>query len=102
MHAHPAPRGGPCARQRFSAALQTPLDPHLRIVRAKVSAVLQTKAEQPSLRLEPGRLVCPGAPGGRLCRDLRRLAPAAFELAASLPRLARAAQTRIRRRADWR
>src|SRR2546423_436394 len=95
MHAHSEARGGARAGQRVSFAFQAALDPRVWIVCPKISAVIQTKTEQPPLCFESRRLVRPGAPGRRFCRNVRRLVAAAFELAPPLSRLAGAAEARI-------
>src|SRR6476646_11869683 len=95
MHAHSETRSRARAGQRVPFAFQTALDSHLRFVRPKISAVIQTKAEQPSLCFESRRVVRAGASGRRFRRDVRGLVAAAFELAPSLSRLAGVAQTRI-------
>src|SRR5712692_3902554 len=98
MHAHPASRSGPRDRQRLSSALQAPLAANLRLVCGSVSETLQAKTKQPAVRAQPRQVVRAGTSGRGFCRDVRRVAATALELAMALSELAGAAQARIRRR----
>src|ERR1044072_298144 len=102
MHADSSSRGGTCARHRLSSALQTSLARALRIVRQTVSGFLQTETEKPALRAPPADLVCAGPSSRGLCGDVCSLAHAAFALAASLQRLAGAAEVGVHRRSHAR
>ena len=53
-----------------------------------LSRVLLPKSFEPPLRTPPRLLVCPGASGRRLCRDIRGMAHATFKLEVALQGLA--------------
>src|SRR5689334_19021739 len=99
MHAHPAARGG----ARDPARLPTPsprgLSTNIWQVFHEVSDVVSTEPDEPAVRPAPARVLCAGAPGRGLRRDLRRLAAAAGALAEALRRMARAEEARVRGRA---
>src|SRR5215218_8292699 len=100
MHADPPSRGRSRPRHRLSPALQTPAPRALRLVRATISRLLQTEAEESQVCTSPARLVRAGASRGRLRRDVCRVAHTALAMATSLSRLAGVAETRVSRRVD--
>src|ERR1041385_590467 len=100
MPAHSPPRGRPRPRHGFSPALQTPASRALRLFCATLSGLLQAETQKSKICVAPACVVRPGTSSGRLRRDVRRLADAAFAMAASLSRLARVAKARVHRRTD--
>src|SRR5436309_9269464 len=96
MHAHPAARGWSRARQRFSSAFQAEVDSHVWLFRSEIPTVVQTQTQQSPIRLESRRLVRAGAPGRRLCRNVRGVVAAPFVLAQAVPRMAGVAEIGLR------
>src|SRR5262245_42502810 len=102
VHADPASRDRARDRERVPPAAPPPAPAALRQDVAALPAALRPEAVQQALR-PPSRGVLRTEPPRRgLRRDVRRLADAQLELAATLHRMARAPEARVRRRSDAR
>ena len=100
VHGHSPSRGRPCHAARLPAASPPALAAAVRPVVETLSALLSAQSGQPELCPASAALVRAEPSGRGFCRDLRGMAPAAFEMADALCRLAGAEEARICRRTD--
>src|SRR5450759_1072523 len=100
MHADPAARVRPCHAARLSSAPAARMAATLRPVVHQVSRVVPAESGQQEIRPAPASLVRAKPPRRGLRRDLRRLAGAAFRLAAALRWLARLPEVAVCRPFD--